>query len=418
MDKNNIHKDFLNNADLPVSIPPADEAWNDMRKKLEPKKRRFAFWLFLFVLTGIFISSTWVIYHTSVLYKKDTVSQLIYKENKNDSIKNKSGKNNLLQSSVDENEMHNSKKKLLSIKQSFGNKKELVNKNGQDENTFLRPYIAGNNPDSSGKNILIKTDSVVINQTQAFNQPKIANTNKKYKNNFKDSSDATSDDSSDLTIETGIEWFAPLAFNNSSDYFAAPDTKSKAYRILLPGIWMNFVAKKSMFKLNINPFTSALLPQKPFAVLPTETQNGDTIFSKSQVKTLNKIFGFSAGLGYSYNIKGNWWLGGNFQGIWWNKAIYTENNNTVKKSVSNSFNDIHIDSPKKYVLNNTDWNNFSSFQANLNIELLYRKNLWQAGFNAGLPLSPLSKNMGPTNTFNAQLFFRLKLWERNKKKND
>ena len=442
---------------LPVNIPSPDAAWNDMRKKLEnEKKRRPYWWLIIFLIAGTTLLSIIFI----------TVSTDYFSTENNTTVK-KSHSTNQIETNktngyqTDDtlfNQLHPADKNITpdipdhialsekitlpnisaldtsSIK-NFSRIKSLYFKSKQDDfkvfqslNTithktkklraqyFRRNVTIANaltafdsqQIDSIPENKIIKDTiaAAIATITPRKNKPQVKDILKE------DSSVEEEDiDSTMFVAEAGLQWNMQLPFANSSSFFTGPGAQSQPYRILLPGAWISWHSEKSLLSVQVNPFTSLLVPSKSFNTVVANSTSSDTAITKTETKTLKKLFGVSAGLSYDFNVTGNWWFGGNMQANWWRSGIATSNIKTSSQSLSGSFNPINTQSNTIYKLSKPDWENFSTFQMQLNLEILYRKKTWIAGFNAGLPIMPIAKTTGPLNPFYAALFFRVRLWE-------
>lgn len=65
------------------------------------------------------------------------------------------------------------------------------------------------------------------------------------------------------------------------------------YRLLLPGVWVSLQASRSMFSAQLNPFAVYVLSNKPY-LIRNVINGSDLVIEK---RTLNKVFGISAGAG-------------------------------------------------------------------------------------------------------------------------
>jgi hypothetical protein len=212
-----------------------------------------------------------------------------------------------------------------------------------------------------------------------------------------------------LLLMAGLQWTAQIPTGSVGHYFAGANTRSQPFLILLPGAWINLETEKSLFNIEFNPFFSSLVPSKPFLQSANTTTTSDTAVTVSQSSSVNKLFGISAALGYAYSIGGHWWAGGGVQANWWNRAIATTRTDEEKNPVSDPSEKINSSSRSMYSLSDSAWNLFSKFQLNPFAEIQYRKSIWQSGLRMGIPISPLSKNEGPSYSLRAEFFFRVML---------
>lgn len=181
---------------------------------------------------------------------------------------------------------------------------------------------------------------------------------------------------------------------------------------MLPAVWMHLQLEKSLFEIALDPFYSNLVPARPFSQGITMTTLPDTTVTISQSKTLDKLFGLSASIGYSASLGSNWWIGGGIQTTWWTHAIATTRTDEVKEPLNNPSMDIKNSFINTAALSKTDWSNFSTFQLNLFAQLLYNKGSWHAGFRIGIPFDPISKNDGPGSSVRMEFFYRFPLLSR------
>lgn len=457
MEDQNWDTNSIYGNQLPVNIPSPDAAWNDMRKKLEKdKKRRPYWWLIIFFIAGISLLSIVFI----------TVSPVNFSTQNNTTVK-KSHSNNKIETNKTTSyppdvtpfyQQHPGNKNITPVIPDhieLSEKITLPNISALDTSSIknlsrIKPLYFKSKQDDfkvshSLNNITHKTKKLKVKYFRSsvtaadalsvFDSQRMDSIPEKqitkdtiaaaiatitYLKNKLQVKDVLNEDSLveeediDSTMfvaEAGLQWNMQLPFANSSSFFTGPGTQSQPYRILLPGAWISWHSEKSLLGVQVNPFTSLLVPSKPFNTVIANSTSSDTAITKTETKTLKKLFGVSAVLSYNYNVTGNWWFGGNMQATWWRSGIATSNIKTSRQSLSNSFNPINTQSTTRYKLSKPDWENFSTFQMQLNLEILYRKKTWIAGFNAGLPIMPIAKITGPLNPFYAALFFRVRLWE-------
>jgi len=207
-----------------------------------------------------------------------------------------------------------------------------------------------------------------------------------------------------LHVMAGLQWQAQLPFSGAQHYFAGPNTTSQPYRLLIPGAWVGFEFEKNLFTLEVNPFATTVYNPKPF-VTTTEI-NGQTEITK--VKSLNKLFGLTASIRYSYNVKGNWWAGGGIQGGTMNKGVatvLTETDNNGTKMYSTSF----------ARLETSDIAALTKFKIRTDAEVLYRAPKWQAGLRAGIYFTPVTTSYTTQkNPLELSLFYRWQIWNGDK----
>ncbi len=212
-------------------------------------------------------------------------------------------------------------------------------------------------------------------------------------------------------LQAGLSWSMQIPLSGTRGYFQGPNASSQPYRILFPALWIQSVKDKSITSVEINPFLSNLLPEKPFRTSTTVSYLPDTTITTTEVKTLYKVFGISTSIGYNYNIGKNWWVGGNMQFNWWTKGLAYSNGLIQKKPVNGGASAQDINFEKEYQISD-EWSYFNRAQFFINAEFLYRKDKWQAGITTGISATPLAKNEGPGNSFRMSLFYRWALYTR------
>jgi hypothetical protein len=216
-------------------------------------------------------------------------------------------------------------------------------------------------------------------------------------------------------IQWGVQWALQLPTGSTNKYFRGPGATSQPYRVLFPGLWLNFRIDKSIFTIEINPFASNVLPAKSFGTFTSVTSNIDTVTTTTEIKTLRKTFGVSGSLGYVYNISGNWWFGTSVQGYWWRKGIATTNGEEVKQVIGSSSQSRRTFS-NVYSMPGDERNYFTKFQVNNSLELVYKKKIMQGVLRVGVTALPFSKNAGPHNPLRAEFLYRLSLFDWKKPK--
>ncbi len=477
MDEQNLHSEFLNGDELPINIPSPDEAWKNMRRRLDEEMPKGGGWfgntggsnkwllrsIALFALLMIsFITLVIVIQKkkngTENISGISTRSEQIIGEKKDEpgegqnipaqkddtkdqfTDKNKQPVKN--SNPVNENKIdHNisatdTDKKLLrrniaALENNLNNNNEKAPFKNNPAETVLQ-LIDNKNIEGNNQQLNASPKSISWNNNSTANQPPIndSTASPSAGNIFKtddkrnlqselqeDSAEEDNTDEQDsLQVQAGLQWNVQLPTSNTGNNFAGPNTQSQPYRLLLPGLWLNLQSEKSLFSIEVNPFYSNILPAKAFSNSTSLKNNGDTLITAVQAKTLNKLFGVSAGFGYAYNVGGNWWTGGSLLGSFWSKGVATSEGTTEKSSMTNSFPTSTTTFKNSYSINDSDWTSFSKFQMNISAQIFYRKKLWQSGLRFGVPVMPLAKNQGPVNPLHAELFFRLKLLDKKIKK--
>ena len=110
--------------------------------------------------------------------------------------------------------------------------------------------------------------------------------------------------------------------------FCGMNGSKQPYRLLLPGVWVSLQASRSMFSPQLNPFAVSVFSNKPY-LIRNVINGSDLVIEK---RTLNKVFGISAGAGFDYNVKNKWWLDGKLAANFWRNGTTTikgEKTNTM-----------------------------------------------------------------------------------------
>ncbi len=216
------------------------------------------------------------------------------------------------------------------------------------------------------------------------------------------------------TISTGLLWTLPVPLYNASNYFIGPNGLSQPYRVLLPGAWIHAEKEKHLMTLEINPFVSSLPPSTVFRTVTTFQNNQDTLVQTKDERSLVKTFGLSAGVGYQYKIISNWWIGAGVQMHYWFRAVAASNAEVQKipmgGTIGTTTNQSHI-----YTLTD-EWSYFSRMQVSLVPEIIYKTPKWQSGFRLCIPITPLALQDGPKHFLRAEFVYRLKLLDIHLKK--
>lgn len=301
----------------------------------------------------------------------------------------------------------NNRNAFVKNKTSKTGKGKLNTKN-QNHDTLLadNKHIAGNRT--------ITSDSVV--QKKISSSGTIA----KFKTNGEKKLDSIATDTpvptsnSGWKLDGGGYWNLQVPTAATSSYFLGSNARSQLYRVILPGAWVQAQNEKHLVTFEVNAFASNLIPAKAFRTFTTYENIPDTTIVTVQTRTLRKVFGLSAGLGYGQNISGNWWLGSHLQSFWWRKAV-AASNGEIQKYPANGSPAVIIPVKENYTIND-EWSYFSNLQFYLNAEGIYREAKWQAGLRMGMAITPLAKNDGPSRSLRLELLYRLKLF--NLKMND
>lgn len=201
--------------------------------------------------------------------------------------------------------------------------------------------------------------------------------------------------------QAGVWFKAQLPFSSAQHYFAGPNGASQPWRVALPGVWISYQYNKHVFEAEVNPFASLVFNPKPFNTT-TYVANGQIV---TKTETLNKTFGTSLSVGYSYNIKNNWWAGGRVQTTIVTGGVAT-----------NTFDPANLRNDKTFApLSADDKAMLAKMQVKLDAELMYKMAGWAAGLRAGFYFSPSPvKGQGINNPLETELFVRWRLWQHRK----
>lgn len=210
-----------------------------------------------------------------------------------------------------------------------------------------------------------------------------------------------------LNIQVGLQWNFQAPFRGGDSYFYGPKGQREPLRSLYPGAWLSYQHNKSLYAVEISPFFTTTVPVKPLSIESSSYSNNDTTFITTKTKTLRKLFGMSAAFSYTQNITGNWWAGGSLRGNWWQKGVAVEGTELIRRSDSGRFNDIKTNSASTYLLSDTAWSSISKMQFVVSGDIFYRRKLWQAGLEIGLPINSLTQRNGPRNPLYVAIIFRL-----------
>jgi hypothetical protein len=423
VDEKKIHKSFLNDPP-PVDIPSPDVAWTNMQKKLdgEEKERRPIGWwyypaaiLFLTVTAWFFLPADFFTDRISVS-KKGVTTDFVAKDNKvNKDVtareavpfeEGEAGNTNSLNESKPGTTINKPKKisagddingKVLK-QQKVRFKKlsaSIIKPIATPAQLLLGLDTAKNNGISKSRISpgLIPGDSV--NEIRAG----VAK-----KEEVQPATGSKQEDiANNIIVEAGLQWNLPVPINGSNSYFAGPNGASQPYRLLFPGLWISLIDQKHMFTFQVNPFATAILSNKPYTTKST-ISTAEVILES---RTLNKIFGTSASLGYDYNIKKRWWAGGYTTGRFWHSATAT----AKEKKINSSNGNTSAEYINRYSFNDSDWTGFTKFQVAAGVQLLYKLPRWQAGIYFDYCLVPLIDEEGQKNQTTAQFFMRWQLYK-------
>jgi hypothetical protein len=472
-----IHKDFLQGGELPANILPTSVAWKDMQQRLDKvqpdksgllvndpgKDKAFRGRIVKGTALLLFLLFTWMaLQQTNTKKNRKDIAQTasgkthdspkkdnnsisanditnnadIEKEKGSEGEINTSGPSgNLSKNETDVSSTTNNKNKKAATSNTSSGKKVSSERNSKKNNPVVKKTkqkpaakiqsnageikIEQGNPLS--KTLLNTNETLSSIQKDSINRSlspvNVNSADKKKTDSLQKSNVANTEpepqEKKHKEIEWGLHWTLQLPTGSAGQYFSGPSAAQQPYRILLPGLWLNFRMGRSVFQTEVNPFASAVLPAKSFGTFSTSYTNVDTIVTTTQVKTLRKMFGISGTIGYAYNISGNWWLGTSIQGYWWRKGIASTKGEEVKQVIGSS------SQTKKrfnttYSMGVTEKDYFAKVQMVNSLELAYKMKAAQAMLRIGISPLPFSKKEGPGNPFRAEFLFKLQLF---KKKN-
>jgi hypothetical protein len=204
-------------------------------------------------------------------------------------------------------------------------------------------------------------------------------------------------DSEHIKVQAGLQWFAQIPPGSTQNYFAGPGGASQPYLLVLPGAWVSIQANRYLFMAEINPFATTVFNPKPFTTTATLVGRQTT---KTNIKELNKLFGFSGAIRVNYNIAGNWWAGFGLQPTLWQNGVVTNRYSLDSGGIVSGYKTVGR-------LADSDWVYFSKFQLRTDAELMYKLSSWHAGLRAGFFFTPVARNYdGPNSPLQLELFFR------------
>jgi len=466
VDKKINEKDFLPGQQLPIEIIPVQDAWSEMRKKLEDEmpgavvgsqyqdakqknslqKRtlRITLLFLLLLITLFFIklanrqqeNSKEAGSKVSSIDEKQSAGEGSLPDDKNQTVTEKSvddpekNKTDSQQETIDpnnflekdrtqSNDLRNvtTKKKNNASKQNHSSvkiKKKRKSSFNNLKNSDTKEIVASNN--SNEKQTMIdeassEKDISIDNAIDTITKKKMT----------KDSVKITQAEAEDEApqykpiISAGLQWNFQLPVYSADNYFKGSSATSQAYRVLLPGAWISVNAEKHLMRAELNPFYSTLFPAKPFGTFTTYSTIPDTIITITETKTLRKTFGIFISADYNYNFSSNLWVGGGIYAYWQRKGITSGSGVEERRSISNggivsgAFN-------KSYVLTTAEWENFARFQLGIHAEVFYSSKKMQTGFRIGLPVNNVARHQGQKYSVRSEMIFRLPLFFSDNKK--
>jgi hypothetical protein len=476
MEQNDLNKRFFTGADLPVPVPSTDLAWEQMQNRLDKempqkgkrKKRFFIFFLLLALLTGPVIffhpdndnKNTQTGLNETVSEKntdkvKDVTSIPVINNSPDKKEHEKlQGQKNINNPISDDNKASTETQNLSARKDdklmsaskrnkirggaampaaetnytNNRNKKANLHSNNKRETDKQQNIL----PDGPGSNAVNKPAVIISekNITTAITAPTISQDSSivlEDKNNSAQINKTT--DSLDIAVSTepeeqepveekiifksGLQWNIQIPTVGASHYFTGSNLKSQPYLLLIPGIWTSLQINRSLFSLEVNPYYTSLIPSKTYWEFTSPGSIPDTISIVTERRHLNKLIGTAFSASFGYNIKGNWWLKGGLQMQWWRKGIGTASISEEKYPVNNMAAKTFSSSTHLFPVENSEWNYFTKFQVNPNIETICMFNKLEASLRIGLPVAPITHSgNGPKNSIRTEFILRYHLFKK------
>lgn len=477
MEKKLHDKDLLPGQKLPIEILPVQDAWAEMRKKMDDENPsafvlppsgnatrssarkivlRGSLLLFLLLITMFFVNqinknrngdpdsivttqrngntgegvsdnNTSVASEEKELKIMSTVTGQLQNKQTKDNLEAKKGdivtepEDNL---DSNKKEFNNKTKNSVSNKNKSTLKKQSTNSKKQKS----KKKTSSNTGESNNvKDKLVDANSSGEMQT-VINDPSISgkrvvDSTDEVKTRIevkKDSSVNTTPQPEETppqykpVITVGLHWNFQLPVYGADNYFKGATATSRPYAVLLPGIWLSAKQDDKMLRAELNPFYSNLLPPKSFGTFIHYNSTTDSIFITTETKTLHKTFGVNLSAEYDLNISGNWWVGGGIHANWIRKGVASATGVEERRSVSNG-GVITNNINRNYRISKTEWENFARFQIGIHAEANYITKKMEAGFRIGLPVTPVAKHYGQKNSIRTEMIFRLPLFNSSRK---
>ena len=212
------------------------------------------------------------------------------------------------------------------------------------------------------------------------------------------------------TMHFGVEWNAPLQFNNKALFIDA-NAKSQPLTLLIPTLWMSKnISQKSTLLLSLNPYAQYLVNKS------SALQSGNYIVNATSASTisqpslptyleqtfsLNKLIGFEVALQYGFHLSKKWTVGVELGNNWTHTALLNE------KIVRNG-KDIIKDSLYSVIKTDKDWQYIKSSFITGKINIGYNFGRYQLGLSLSKPFTNVYKNETNVGSFpvNMQATFR------------
>ena len=473
MEQHDINKRFFAEVDLPVPVPSTDVAWEQMQNRLEKEmpqkeKRKKRFFIF-FVLLAFLIGPASFFYLNNKSnnggkipgekadIRKDAASTAADNKSSNNNeqeklqdpqinntnladdskasaatqdvssltgehLKSVNKKNNtqsfisVTQKATTDTKQKKQQSNLQSNKKTTTNKQPIISANEPGADDINKTAII-----SSQQNINIDITAASANSMQDSSTALTDKTNAAQINKTTDSLNIvispeekeTKPAEEKAIFKGGLQWNIQIPTAGGDHYFAGGNLKSQPYFFLVPGIWTSVQINRSLFSLEINPYYSSIVPPKTYTESTSSSSNLDTVKIVTESRQLNKLIGTAFAASFGYNIQRNWWLKGGLQMQWWRQGIATANLREEKYPANNSTAKTFSTSSHLFAVENEEWNYFTKFQVNPNIEAVYVFKKWEASLRIGLPIAPItSSGDGPKNSIRTEFILRYQLFKK------
>ncbi len=189
-----------------------------------------------------------------------------------------------------------------------------------------------------------------------------------------------------------LQWQWPIPFKGAAAYTMGPDGSSQPYRLLYPGIRLQRQLNRSALSLDLTPFASQLYPDRPYMTNNAPPGNS----------SLLKKFGHSAAIQFHRQLYERWHASAGIQAWYWQQA-------TIRRFTQDS-----MQQRETYYADKKDiFTQVKRLQWGIAAETYYDANKWQAGLRASFPVSKqLADTIGnklPKAPVQVEVIFRYKL---------
>ncbi|MCS3800942.1 hypothetical protein [Niastella sp. OAS944] len=362
MNDHNLNKRFFTEADSPVPLIPADFAWDEMQKKLDPqeKKRRFIIWIppvGCLLFAALLISAVAIIWfgqqRETVTTKHTTHTVAVDKPHP---VKNSKD----IYTPIPILTAQNTNKRNAYATKTHTKLRQPVRENAMsgDNDERCLPFAF---PEG-----VALTDSISV---QAYIPLPLFNKSPKEDSVAKA-----------VWVQAGLHWSIPVPVEGNDQYLLGPNGKDQPYQYLLPGIWLSVNKNKQRITVSANPFISAPLPNKYYGNGMAPLNDSMNVYAQ---KRMVKMFGYQASLQYGYQFAPHWWLNGGISANWWKKGlVYATSADTV--TTYKTF---------LYSVNTKDENVVTGFQLSANAAVSYQFKAIEAMLQVNTPFKQTIQNV-------------------------